>query len=128
DLSGLVIEKLRSIIKNLNFSSYKKSIAIYVSPVFEKVLYLDIPMDEKIMVDGSFQIRDLLYAKKELREYLVLVLSGKWSKVYLGNCAHFVKVKSNVPDHIAAFTHDFPDRTANFSDPAEKKEILLKKF
>jgi hypothetical protein len=128
DLSSLVIGKLRSIIKNLNFSSYKKSIAIYVSPVFEKVLYLDIPMDEKIMVDGSFQIRDLLYAKKELREYLVLVVSAKWSKVYLGNCAHFVKVKSNVPDHIAAFRNDLPERSSNFSDPGEKKEILLKKF
>lgn len=128
DLSGLVIEKLRNIIKGLNYSTYKKSIAIYVSPVFEKVLYLDIPMDEKIVVDGSFKIRDLIYAKKELREYLVLVLSGKWSRVYLANNAHFTKVKSNVPDHIAAFKHDSSERKANFSDPTEKKEILLKKF
>src|SRR5690349_15593356 len=39
DLARLVIQKLNNIIRNLNFSTFKKSVAIYVSPVFEKVLY-----------------------------------------------------------------------------------------
>src|SRR5690242_3031048 len=87
DLGNLVILKLRNIIRNLNFSTFKKSVAIYVSPVFEKVLYLDIPVQEKIIVDGSFEIRDLLYSKKEMQQYLVLVLSGKFSKVYVGSAS-----------------------------------------
>jgi hypothetical protein len=128
DLAELVIQKLRRIVKNLNFNTFKKSIAIYVSPVFEKVLYLDIPMEEKVIVDGSFEIRDLLYAKKEFHNYLVLIVSGKWSKVYLGNYSTFVKVKSNVPDNIAAFENDTPERLANFSDPSYKKEVLLNRF
>jgi hypothetical protein len=128
DLADLVIQKLKKIVRNLNFNTFKKSIAIYVSPVFEKVLYLDIPMREKIVVDDSFKIRDLLYAKKEFHRYLVLILSGKWSKVYLGDYSSFVKVKSNVADHIAAFTHDMPERVTNFSDPSEQKEILLNRF
>ena len=40
----LVMQKLRAIINNLNFNTYKKSLAIYVSPVFEKVLYLDLSL------------------------------------------------------------------------------------
>jgi Bacterial archaeo-eukaryotic release factor family 3 len=128
ELADLVMQKLRKIVKNLNFNTFKKSIAIYVSPVFEKVLYLDIPMEEKIMVDGSFEIRDILYAKKELHNYLVLVLSNKWSKVFLGSCSKFVKVKSNVPDHIAAFENDAPEKTANFSDPSYRKEVMMEKF
>lgn len=128
DIARLVIGKLKNIIRNLNFSTFKKSIAIYVSPVFEKVLYLDIPVQQKILVDGSFEIRDLLFSKKELQQYLVLILSGKWSKVYQGNSSSFKKVKSNVPDHIAAFRNDPPGRVANFSDPSYKKQVLLKKF
>lgn len=128
ELAALVLQKLRTIIKNLNFSTYKKSIAIYVSPVFEKVLYLDIPIQEKIVVNGTFEIRDLLYAKKELYQYLVLILSGKWSKVYLGNASRFVKIKSNVPDHIAAFSNDLPQRAGIFSDPPARKEVLTEKF
>jgi len=128
ELARLVMSKLRNIIRNLNFSTFKKSVAIYVSPVFEKVLYLDIPVQEKIIVDGSFEIRDLLYSKKEMQQYLVLILSGKFSKVYLGSASMFTKVKSNVPDHIAAFRNEPKERVANFSDPAYRKEMLLKKF
>ena len=128
ELAVLVIQKLKTIIRNLNFSTFKKSIAIYVSPVFEKVLYLDIPLRQKIIVNGSFEIRDLLYAKKEVQQYLVLVITGKWSNVYLGDASKFTKVKSTVPDHIAAFRNDMPEKVANFSDPVHKKEVLLKKF
>ncbi len=128
DLGQLVISKLQNIIRQLNFSTYKRSIAIYVSPVFEKVLYLDIPVQEKIMVDGSFEIRDLLYAKKEMHQYLILFVSGNESKVYLGNLATFLKLKSNVPDHIAAFRSDLPSAVANFQDSSSEKERLLKKF
>jgi hypothetical protein len=128
DLADLVIQKLKKIVKDLNFNTFKKSIAIYVSPVFEKVLYLDIPMREKIVVDDSFKIRDLLYAKKEFHRYLVLILNGKWSRVYLGDYSSFVKVKSNVPDHIAAFTHDIPERVTNSTGPSEQREILLSRF
>jgi hypothetical protein len=48
DITELVMAKLRSIISKLNYNTHKKSIAIYVSPVFEKVLYLDISVEEKI--------------------------------------------------------------------------------
>ena len=43
DLAELVLKKLQNIINSINYSTYKKSVAIFVSPVFEKVLYLDIP-------------------------------------------------------------------------------------
>ncbi|MBS1610152.1 MAG: hypothetical protein JSS70_15625 [Bacteroidetes bacterium] len=128
DLAGLVLRKLKEIIKNLNFNTYKKSIALFVSPVFEKVFYLDIEVQEKIIIDESFEIRDLIYAKKDMRRYMILVLSGKKSKAYLHYTSSLVKVKSNVPDHIAAFENNLPERTGNFSDPSQHKEVLLKKF
>lgn len=76
ELAKLVLRKLKALSGNLNFSTFKKSIAIYISPLFEKVLYLDIPLQEKVIVNGAFEIRDLLYAKQELRQYMVLVLTG----------------------------------------------------
>ena len=66
ELSAIVMKKWKKITTELNFESNKKSIAIYVSPVFEKVLYLDIPMEEKIMLGETFEIRDLVYSIKQL--------------------------------------------------------------
>ena len=128
ELGELVMHKLRAIIKDLNFNTHKKSIAIYVSPVFEKVLYLDISVEEKIIVDESFEIRDLVYSKKQLHKYLVLLLSNKVSRIYLGNTATFVRIVSDTPESISAYVNEVPERVANFSDKSDRKEIMMDKF
>src|SRR6476469_953475 len=58
-----MIIKLRNLIRNLNYYTNKKSIAIFVSPVIEKVYYLEAEVEEKIVIDESFEIRDLVSCK-----------------------------------------------------------------
>jgi hypothetical protein len=128
DIGMLVMQKLRVILRNLNFNTHKKSIAIYVSPVFEKVLYLDILVEEKIIVDESFEIRDLVYSKKQLHKYLVLLLSGKESRMYIGNSGSFVRILSNTSESVNAYINDVPEKVANFSDAVQRKEVMLDKF
>jgi len=128
ELAMLVMGKLKTIIKDLNFNTHKKSIAIYVSPAFEKVLYLDINVDEKIIVDESFEIRDLLYCKKQLRKYLVLLLSSKVSRIYLANSETFVRIVYNTAETVHAYDADIPGSAANFSDMPDRREIISEKF
>ncbi len=127
ELSTLVIQKLKNILKGLNFNTHKKSIAIYVSPVFEKTLYLDFAVEEKIIIDESFEIRDLVYCKKQSHKYLVLLLSRNESRIYLGNSGTFVRIVSNTSQSVA-FENDMPERVANFSDADERKQIMQDKF
>lgn len=129
DETGRVLmRKLRSIIGSLNFNTHKKSIAIYVSPLFEKVLYLDIPVQERVVVDDSFEIRDLVYSKKQIHKYLVLLLSSKDSSIFIGNSTTFVRILANSSEPSYAFERDLPERVANFSDMEERKEIQLHQF
>jgi len=128
EMGMLVMHKLRAIFNNLNFNTHKKSIAIYVSPVFEKVLYLDIPVEEKIIVDESFEIRDLVYSKKQMHKYLVLQLSGKASRIYLGNSDSFVRIVSNTSESAHTYVNDIAERVLNFADMSERKEVLMDKF
>ncbi|HEX4956801.1 MAG TPA: hypothetical protein VFV46_01380 [Lacibacter sp.] len=128
ELGRLVVHKLYTIIQNLNYNTHKKSIAIYVSPVFEKVLYLDVPVEEKIIVDESFEIRDLVYSKKQLHKYLLLVLSSNESKVYLGDTTEFVRITTTTPENVNAYLNDEPQRISNFSDMSERREIIMEKF
>ncbi len=128
EMATMMMHKLRAIIRNLNFNTHKKSIAIYLSPVFEKVLYLDIAVEEKIIVNESFEIRDLVYCKKQLHKYLVLLLSGNESRIYLGNSSTFVPIVTDTPASIFAYVNEVPERVANFSDISERKEIMMNKF
>ena len=128
DISTVVMKKLRNILKEVKFDSGKKSVAIYVSPIFQKMIYLDIPVEEKIIVDESFEIRDLLYSKKQLHKYLVLLLSTKESRMYLGNTVTFIRIVSDIPESVYAFGNDGPDKALNLTDMSERKEILMEKF
>lgn len=128
DMGKLVVQKLRKIIKNLNFNTYKKSIAIFVSPIFEKILYLDIAVEEKIIVDESFEIRDLVYSKKQLHKYLVLLVSARESRIYLGNTGTFVRIMSNASESALNYENDVAERVANFSDVSDRKQIQVDKF
>jgi Bacterial archaeo-eukaryotic release factor family 3 len=123
-----IIHRLQELIHHLNFNTHKKSIAIFVSPVVEKVFYLDMPMEEKIVIDESFEIRDLVYCKKLSVQYLVLLLSANSSRMYLGNCTKFFLIKSNIPSDVQAYQRDLPQRVTHYSDPLEEKEVLLNKF
>jgi len=122
-----VVERLTALVNGLDYMTYKKSVAIFVSPLFEKVYYLDIPVEEKIVIDGSFEIRDLVYSKKDRHEYLVLVLSACGSRVYLNDSNNTFRVISNLACH-AIDNRDLPQRIGNFSDPTERKQLLAKKF
>src|SRR6185295_17621559 len=85
ELVTMMMQKLKMLLNKLNYSTHKKSLAIYLSPVFEKVLYLDLPVEEKVMVDESFEIRDLIRSKKQSRQFLLLMVSAKGSKIFLGD-------------------------------------------
>ncbi len=123
-----VLKKFDEAIGHLNYYTHKKSIAVFVSPVFQKVYYLDMPVEEKLVIDESFEIRDLIYSKKEVHQYLLVVLSSKWTKIYVANGNQLIRITSNVPDNIEAYKNDIPEKVANFSDETKRKEILLNKF
>lgn len=123
-----VLFRFKDLTTHLNFNTHKKSIAIYVSPLLEKVFYLDMPVEETIILDNSFEIRDLIFSKKQLHKYILAVLSSKWSKLYLGNTNHFLRIGLTKPESAEAYKNHIPEKVANFSDENKRKEILLDKF
>lgn len=126
--SDRVIESLQLIVNKLEPDPYKKSIAIFVSPVFQKVLYLDIAVDEKVVIDSSFEVRDLVYEKKQASRYLLLVLSYSSAQLFIGDANNLIRLPAGVPEHIDGYVNEIPERIANFSDPGERKEVLLEKY
>jgi Bacterial archaeo-eukaryotic release factor family 3 len=128
EMSTLVMQKLKAIIRDLNFNTHKTSIAIYVSPVFEKILYLDGAVEERIVVDDSFDIRDLVYTKKQLHKYLVIVLSGTESQVYFGNSSSLIRIVSNASPFEDTYVNDVAGGAANSLDLPGQKETGVDHF
>lgn len=125
NVANEVWEKLMNAINHLDYTTHKKSIAIYVSPEIEKIYYLDILVNEKVMVDSSFEIRDIVMNKQDKHEFLLLVISEKKEKIYYGNLNKLQLIVSNYAERIH---RDLPEAVANFTDAETIKETDLKKF
>jgi hypothetical protein len=120
--------RLEGLMKKLDFSSYKQSIAIFVSPGMEKVYYLSFPVEEKLIINDNFEIRDLLYSKKDLHKYLILVLGSERSRIYIGNTSQFLCIESITPYHVATGKEmtGAADSVAKYVD--EDKRSVYEKF
>lgn len=103
DTAMLMIEKLRSIIAGLNYNTHKKSVGIYLSPVLEKVIYMDIPLQEKITIDGAFDIRDLVLHKKQEPSFLVMLLTNKENRIYLGKNDRLIRIVTTTPKPLYSY-------------------------
>ncbi|MEI9935048.1 MAG: hypothetical protein WDM71_09425 [Ferruginibacter sp.] len=123
-----LINKLQLLVRSVNYNTHTKSIALFISPLVEKIAYLNIPVEEKIVIDDSFEIRDLVYNKKQLMQYLVVLISGNHTKMYLGDGRKFIKLILDQPDNIHAYVNDAPERVGKFSDPVKHKEIITNKY
>lgn len=95
DLGILVLQKLVKIFNSLNTGSPCESIAVFVSPVFEKVVYLNFPVEERIMIDESFSIQEIVHTKKKLIQYLLIDLTDFPGKVYFGDSRGTSLIKKN---------------------------------
>ena len=128
EMSSLLIQKLREIIKSLNFNTHKISLAIFVSPVFEKIYYLNIDLEEKVIVNESLQIRDLLYNKKRSRQFHIMLLNENESRIYLSDTHNSLRLtldnlicKDNCHSKVS-------QRVKDSSHIAMENEPLLIKF
>ncbi len=127
-IANPVIKKLKHLISEIDYTKVTKSIAIFVSPLLEKYYYLDIPLEDRIVIDDSFEIRDLVYAKKEIHKYILMIVSSKEVNFYLGNTSSILKLGKLKAVDIDGLYHDMPDKVANFSDESKIKENKLNKF
>ncbi len=123
-----VINKLRQLCKGLNFATHKQSLALFVSPDTALALYMDMPVEERIVIDSPFSMKDLLTCKSGKVEFLVLLLSARQSRMYIGNESGLRVIKTNTPQNVYAWLNEVPERAANFSDPSDRREVMLDKF
>jgi len=123
-----VLKKLQQALRGLNYSTHKRSAAVWASPSKTGTTYMDFAVEERLFVDRPFRVRDLADCKPSGKEYLLLLLSAKESKMYLGNDAGLKLIKTNGAQHVFAYLNEVPERAGNFSDPAERHEVMLNKF
>ncbi len=123
-----VLKRLQQAIRGLNFSTHKQSVALFVSAEIARATYMDFAVEERLIVDQPFRVRDLADCKPGEKEYLILLLSARESKMYLKAGDGLRLIKSNTPQTVYAYLKEPPERSGNFSDQHDRHEVMLNKF
>jgi hypothetical protein len=128
EVTGAIMQRIKKLLAGLNYGTFKKSIAIFASAAYDKLLYLDQPVEEKIIIDDSFNIRQIILNKKQEKQFLVVILSSKQCCVYLAEGTRLERklFKSQAADY--SFINAEKEKVSNFTDASSIKSIQAEKF
>jgi hypothetical protein len=124
----LILDKLNNLIANLQLETNKKALVIYISPIFQKYYFLDAKVEAKIIIDDSFEIRDLVYDKKSNTRFLLFLLSVEYCQLYMGAQGELTPVPLASSQELKDYVNTEVERVSNFTSPAEFKETQVEKF
>jgi hypothetical protein len=119
---------METLVSETAFPAGKKGLALYASPLFAKIYFLDTEVPERIIIDDSFEIRDLLLNRKEEKHYLLFLLSSEQCKLFMHTGDQLLPVKLEAPNTIDAYWNDEVERVSNFTDPVVFKAKQVEKF
>ncbi len=110
-LADSVLDRVYDTVNQINYTHLTEGLAVYVSPHHSKVIRLPFAVKEKVIVDTSFEVRDLIQAAKMNREYLLVMITKNGVRTLLGYGKSFMSVRfREMPDNVADVTnsHSFP--------------------
>lgn len=111
-----VLKKLKKLFDQLDYSTCRKSIAVFVSPVIDKVYYLDCEVEEKITVGENFELKDLVHDKKNAQQYVLLSINERTSTSWFYDGVQLILMVSNDKDALYGTGNDYQDAFIRHAD------------
>ena len=140
EIAHTLTAKMKNLFQRINFIHNNEGIGLYVSSNIGLSVQFPFPVEEKIIVEESFEVRDLLYKVNYSNPYYVLLLTEKGARLYDGswNELHEIKDKNFPVEYEEEYIYSPPSRTTSYAgqahvksfekDKSEMEEIRLKNF
>ena len=128
EIVGMMIRKLQVVFEELNYATHEKSVAIFLSPIFQKVLYLNIAVNRKIIIDGAFSIRDVVRNRQEKVQYLALALNGSSCEVFHFDGRSCTRMVFDVPRSYEDIVNEWFGSASSFTDESTRRQVVMQEF
>jgi hypothetical protein len=121
----LILKKIKEIAASVDYSTHKKSIAIVISNNLQKVYYLNLDVEERIIVGKSCKARDILNFKMQQQKYLLMTLSSEKLKIFECIENHLTPIlNANLRNYVLKKNIDFKN-SSNSSIVSNNREEAM---
>jgi hypothetical protein len=120
-----LLQSLDEIYGQIDFNHNTLGIGLFVSPVIKKLVHFFFPVEEKVLIGRSFEIRDLLYQTNYSTRYFTLMLSEKEAKLFEGRLNNLVEITDhNFPKkYVDDYIYSHPSRGSSSAGVAFVREF-----
>lgn len=118
-------QALEDMFRSIDFSRNADGIGLFLSQHIRHLVQFPFPVEEKVMVGDSFEMRDLLYKIQFSKPYLALQLNEKGARLFKGTWNELQEIKD---DHFPQpfeeeYTYQPPSRSTSYSGQAHVKSF-----
>lgn len=121
--------KFQELLKNLTLESLHQAIGIFISQTIEYVVQFPFPVEEKVIIDNHFHLREILFKINYSNPYYLLLLDGKQALLYTALFDELQKIQdSNFPKKIIDdYIYQHPSTSHYYFGNAETSSFLKDK-
>ena len=94
-----LVGRLQAVMAYLNNDTSTRSVVIHLSPLEEKIFYLNYEVDERVIINEKFSLLNLTEYKKQAIEYLAIVLTSCHANIYTGDNVLLRRIATLTPDY-----------------------------
>ncbi len=123
-----LVLSISSLLDQLDLNHLKKGLGIYISSDYSKLVHFPLPIEEKVIIDDSFEVSDIIDSLDKMVDYFIIALSKNHTKLYKGHGNSLFEIEDkNFPLH---FENEFQlNRTSTHSMyNSEESKINLKRL
>ncbi|MDP4147943.1 MAG: hypothetical protein Q8943_00900 [Bacteroidota bacterium] len=119
-----LLRSIDELYNRIDFNHNAEGIGLFVSANIKELVQFLFPVKEKVIIDRSFEVRDLLFQAYYALPYYTLLLTEKEARLFEGRFNHIREIKDN---HFAAmnvddYLYSHPTRGSSFVGNAFLKE------
>lgn len=110
-----LVQKIKDAAHEIDFVHETNGLGVYVSGNFSKVVRFPFPVEEKLIINNRFHIRELIYGNKSFIDYYVILLSRKGTRLFKNELLGLAEIRnSNFP---LEFSDDYEYPKAHLATP-----------
>ena len=126
--SKSLLKKLENVLITLDYGTYKKSVAIFLSTSVRKVMYMNIEVEDKVTVSQYNTAREIIQNKEQQPRYLLMLLTSEKMRILYISGEKIQQVAAKEFRELLNPKKNTGVKTTNLTLQDSRKEVLNIKF